>query len=230
MYFLRLNASFCCCFIIIIHLITAPALAASTIKTTIIKLSPLPITQHTVELPLNEYYALQILAFKEVSSSQVPRPYNTPLNTDQLLPVNHDSVVDLNHNDIRDDYERLLLAQYQRPEYVAMGILAAAHWNRLTTVVAQDNRISLITAMTLIANNIAINQCYYSLQQIDDTLMSPILSYFNTEQRITLKHQAEEKLLAIIATSPFTVIFEPQPCQRFTLLAESMLKTTFVAH
>ena len=84
--------------------------------------------------------------------------------------------------------------------------------------------------MTLITNNIAINQCYYSLQQIDKTLISPILNYFNTEQRITIKLQAEEKLLDIIASSSFTVVFDPQPCQRFTLLAESMLQTTLMPH
>lgn len=135
---------------------------------------------------------------------------------------------DINHNNIRDDYERLLLSQYQRPEYVAMGILAAAHWDRLLATLNQKDRILSITALSLITNNIAINQCYYSLQQVDNTLISPILNYFNTDQQLVIKDKAEEKLLAIIATSPFTITFEPQPCQRFTLLAESMLQTTFI--
>ncbi|WP_297483272.1 hypothetical protein [uncultured Photobacterium sp.] len=186
-----------------------------------IKLSPAPVTQHTVKLPLNEYHALEILALKKVSSGQVPRPYD-------LSSANDDIGVDINHNNIRDDYERLLLNQYQRPEYVAMGILAAAHWDRLIATYSQKDRIHLITAITLITNNIAINQCYYSLQQIDNTLISPILNYFNTEQHLEIKNQAEEKLLAIIATSPFTITFEPQPCQKFTLLAESMLQTTLI--
>ncbi|WP_235865833.1 hypothetical protein [Photobacterium piscicola] len=200
-------------------LVTSSTLAAP-IKT-VIKLSPVPITQHTVELPLNEYHALEILALKKVSSSQVPRPY-------EILSTNDKVMNDINHNNIRDDYERLLLSQYQRPEYVAMGILAAAHWDRLLATLNQKDRILSITALSLITNNIAINQCYYSLQQVDNTLISPILNYFNTDQQLVIKDKAEEKLLAIIATSPFTITFEPQPCQRFTLLAESMLQTTFI--
>ncbi|MEC6882068.1 hypothetical protein [Photobacterium piscicola] len=200
-------------------LVTSSTLAAP-IKT-VIKLSPDPITQHTVELPLNEYHALEILALKKVSSSQVPRPY-------EILSTNDKVMNDINHNNIRDDYERLLLSQYQRPEYVAMGILAAAHWDRLLATLNQKDRILSITALSLITNNIAINQCYYSLQQVDNTLISPILNYFNTDQQLVIKDKAEEKLLAIIATSPFTITFEPQPCQRFTLLAESMLQTTFI--
>ncbi|MEC6898604.1 hypothetical protein [Photobacterium piscicola] len=200
-------------------LVTSSTLAAP-IKT-VIKLSPDPITQHTVELPLNEYHALEILALKKVSSSQVPRAY-------EILSTNDKVMNDINHNNIRDDYERLLLSQYQRPEYVAMGILAAAHWDRLLATLNQKDRILSITALSLITNNIAINQCYYSLQQVDNTLISPILNYFNTDQQLVIKDKAEEKLLAIIATSPFTITFEPQPCQRFTLLAESMLQTTFI--
>ena len=212
----------------IISFVTAPVLASPA--KTVIKLSPPPITKHTVELPLNEYYALEILALKKVSSSQVPRPYYVTVSTKMPLSTNNDVVIDINNNNVRDDYERLLLTQYQRPEYVAMGILAAAHWDRLAATITQDDRIPSITAMTLITNNIAINQCYYSLQQIDKTLISPILNYFNTEQRITIKLQAEEKLLDIIASSSFTVVFDPQPCQRFTLLAESMLQTTLMPH
>lgn len=60
-------------FYVVTSLVTSSTLAAP-IKT-VIKLSPDPITQHTVELPLNEYHALEILALKKVSSSQVPRPY-----------------------------------------------------------------------------------------------------------------------------------------------------------
>ncbi|PST94321.1 hypothetical protein C9I86_02945 [Photobacterium sp. NCIMB 13483] len=206
-------------FYVVTSLVTSSTLAAS-IKT-VIKLSPDPITQHTVELPLNEYHALEILALKKVSSSQVPRPY-------EILSTNDKVMNDINHNNIRDDYERLLLSQYQRPEYVAMGILAAAHWDRLLATLNQKDRILSITALSLITNNIAINQCYYSLQQVDNTLISPILNYFNTDQQLVIKDKAEEKLLAIIATSPFTITFEPQPCQRFTLLAESMLQTTFI--
>lgn len=205
-------------FFVAISLLTKAILAAP-IKA-VIKLTPAPITQHTVELPLNEYHALEILALKKVSSSQVPRPYD-------VLSTNDKTMTDLNNNNIRDDYERLLLDQYQRPEYVAMGILAAAHWDRLIATHNQKDRILLITAITLITNNIAINQCYFSLQQIDNTLVSPILNYFNTDQRLAIKNQAEEKLLTIIASSPFTISFEPKPCQKFTLLAKSMLQTTF---
>lgn len=205
-------------FYVVTSLVTSSTLAAP-IKT-VIKLSPDPITQHTVELPLNEYHALEILALKKVSSSQVPRPY-------EILSTNDKVMNDINHNNIRDDYERLLLSQYQRPEYVAMGILAAAHWDRLLATLNQKDRILSITALSLITNNIAINQCYYSLQQVDNTLISPILNYFNTDQQLIIKDKAEEKLLAIIATSPFTITFEPQPCQKFMLLAESILQTTF---
>ncbi len=206
-------------FYVVTSLVTSSTLAAP-IKT-VIKLSPDPITQHTVELPLNEYHALEILALKKVSSSQVPRPY-------EILSTNDKVMNDINHNNIRDDYERLLLSQYQRPEYVAMGILAAAHWDRLLATLNQKDRILSITAFSLITNNIAINQCYYSLQQVDNTLISPILNYFNTDQQLVIKDKAEEKLLAIVATSPFTITFEPQPCQKFTHLAESMLQTTFI--
>lgn len=224
---MRLFFPVCFLFYCTMSLLTALVIA-SPIKS-IIKLSPLPITQHNVELPLNEYHALEILALRKVSSSQVPLPYDMPQNTQSLLPIDTDIVIDINHNKIRDDYERLLLTQYQRPEYVAMGVLAAAHWDRLVATHTQNDRVPSITALTLITNNIAINQCYYSLQQIDNTLISPILNYFNTEQRLAIKDQAEEKLLAIIALSPFTIIFDPQPCQRFTLLAESMLQTTFIS-
>ena len=212
-------------FIIIMDLVTGSVLAAPT--KTVIKLSPPPITQHTVELPLNEYHALAILALKEVSTGQVPRPYNAPSYSPTTSSANNVQLIDINNNNVRDDYERLLLTQYKRPEYVAMGILAAAHWDRLAATHTQEDRIPSITAITLLTNNIAINQCYYSLQQIDNTLVSPILHYFNTEQRIAIKQQAEEKLLSIIANSPFSITFVPQPCQRFTLLAESMLQTTF---
>lgn len=217
------------CFSIIIMVLVTGSVLASPSKT-VIKLSPQPLTQHTVELPLNEYHALAILALKKVSSSQVPRPYNAPLHSFTALPTNNDQLIDINNNNVRDDYERLLLTQYKRPEYVAMGVLAAAHWDRLAATHTQKDRIPLITAVTLITNNIAINQCYYSLQQIDNTLVSPILHYFNTEQRIVIKQQSEEKLLRIIALSPFSITFDPQPCQRFTLLAESMLQTTFSAN
>ncbi|SKA15404.1 hypothetical protein CZ814_01319 [Photobacterium toruni] len=209
-----------------IMILATELVLASPIKT-VIKLSPLPITQHNVELPLNEYTALEVLILKKVSSSQVPRPYDIPSTA--LLATNNNEVTDINHNNIRDDYERLLLIQYQRPEYIAMAILAAAHWDRLIATYSQSERITSITALALMTNNIAINQCYYSLQQIDNTLTSPILNYFDTEQKLTIKNKAEAKLLAIIASSPFSITFDVQPCQRFTLLAEAMLKTTLVS-
>lgn len=213
-----------CLVIITMILIMAQATASPT--KAVIKLSPAPITQQTVDLPLNEYHALKILALANVSSSQVPRPFDPPSHLVVLPTSNDDIGIDINNNNIRDDYERRLLFQYQRPEYVAMGILAAAHWDRLAASYYQEDRIPSITAITLITNNIAINQCYYALQQIDNALVSPIFHYFNTEHRQLIKQRAEDKLLDIIATSAFTVDFEPQPCQRFVLLAESMLQTT----
>ncbi|OBU16316.1 hypothetical protein AYY19_03925 [Photobacterium aquimaris] len=216
-------------FLVCLAIITTSLIMAKTVAAPIkavIKLSPEPITQQTIDLPLNEYHALKILALANVSSSQVPRPFDTPSPSIASPISDYDIGIDVNNNNIRDDYERRLLFQYQRPEYVAMGILAAAHWDRLAATYYQQDRIPSITAITLITNNIAINQCYYALQQIDNALVSPIFHYFNTEHRLLIKQQAEDKLLDIIATSAFTVDFEPQPCQRFILLAESMLQTT----
>ncbi|OBU15484.1 hypothetical protein BTN98_14405 [Photobacterium aquimaris] len=213
------------CFVITTTSLIMSVAVAAPLKA-IIKLSPEPITQQTVDLPLNEYHALKILALNNVSSSQAPRPFDTSSHSAPSLISDYDIGIDINNNNIRDDYERRLLYQYQRPEYVAMGILAAAHWDRLTASYYQDDRIPSITAIALLTNNIAINQCYYSLQQIDNALVSPIFDYFNTEHRLAIKQHAEDKLLDIIATSAFTVHFDPQPCQRFVLLAESMLQTT----
>ncbi|SMY34569.1 hypothetical protein [Photobacterium andalusiense] len=226
--YLLFSHHFLGCFFAITASLTMAMAVATPIKA-VIKLSPEPISQQTVDLPLNEYHALKILALTDVSSSQVPRPFDTPSNSTPSLISNYDIGIDINNNNIRDDYERRLLNQYQRPEYIAMGILAAAHWDRLATSYYQDERIPSITALTLITNNIAINQCYYALQQIDNALVSPIFDYFNTEHRLAIKQQAEDKLLDIIATSAFTVHFDPQPCQRFVLLAESMLQTTLTA-
>lgn len=52
------------CFSIIMMVLVTGSVLASPSKT-VIKLSPQPLTQHTVELPLNEYHALAILALKK---------------------------------------------------------------------------------------------------------------------------------------------------------------------
>lgn len=182
----------------------------------VIKLSPEAITHHNVDLPLNEYQAWQILALKQVSSRQVPAPY-TPRNEeiDGILGM------DLNHNQLRDDYERHLLSAYQRAEYVAMGVLAAEKWHTLLQLVDEKaSSLSAEQAQVMFNDHIAISQCYYSLQQIDNRLVSPILHYFNTPERLEAKYKAELLLVDIIGDNNRDIGFYIEPCQRFSTFAQ----------
>ncbi|PQJ62479.1 hypothetical protein [Photobacterium angustum] len=192
----------------------------------VIKLSPEKITQHNVDLPLNQFRALEILAEKNVSSHQVPRPYAMP-NT-----ANHNELfgLDLNQNGIRDDYERMLLTSYQRSEYVAMGILAAERWDTLLRLLhSQDQIKTRFQALELFNDNIAINQCYYSLQKKDKSLISPVLSYFNNDKLLEAKYQAELLLLDIIGDDQTNFTFHQQPCKRFADFAKSVKKGKLAA-
>ncbi|EAR53285.1 hypothetical protein SKA34_04685 [Photobacterium sp. SKA34] len=192
----------------------------------VIKLFPEKITQHNVALPLNQFRALEILAEKNVSSHQVPRPYTMPLT------ANHTEVFDsdLNDNGIRDDYERMLLKSYQRSEYVAMGILAAERWDKLLQLLHSQEQIKTsLQALELFNDNIAINQCYYSLQKIDKSLISPVLNYFNNEQLLDAKYQAELLLLDIIGNNQANLTFHQQPCKRFADFAKNVKKWKLTA-
>lgn len=192
----------------------------------VIKLSPEKITQHNVDLPLNQFRALEILAAKNVSSHQVPRPYQMP----NSIKRNELFGSDLNENGIRDDYERMLLKSYKRSEYVAMGILAAERWDKLLRLLhSQDNIKTRFQALQLFNDNIAINQCYYSLQKVDKNLISPILSYFNNDQLLDAKYQAELLLLDIIGNNQASFTFHQQPCERFADFAKSAKKGKFAA-
>ncbi|PSW67331.1 hypothetical protein C0W88_03945 [Photobacterium leiognathi subsp. mandapamensis] len=191
----------------------------------IIKLSPEKITQHNVDLPLNQFKSLEILAAKNVSSGQVPRPYQFTGNNQASL-----FGVDLNNNGIRDDYERMLLKSYQRSEYVAMGILAAERWDKLLRLLQSQESIKTpYQALELFNDTIAINQCYYSLQQIDKTLISPVLSYFNNDQLLEAKYKAELLLLDIIGSKQTSFTFHQEPCERFAEFAKKTKTTKFAA-
>ena len=209
-----------------IPLITSFHTQAEVNTPRIIKLSPEKLTQHNIDLPLNQFKSLEILATKNVSSSQVPRPYqqdDTSVNGSLFG-------VDLNNNGIRDDYERMLLKSYQRSEYVAMGILAAERWDKLLRLLqSQDTVKTQYQALELFNDNIAINQCYYSLQQIDKTLVSPVLSYFNNEQLLEAKYQAELLLLDIIGNKQTSFTFHQEPCERFAEFAKKSKTTKFAA-
>ncbi|WP_305832290.1 hypothetical protein [Photobacterium leiognathi] len=191
----------------------------------IIKLSPEKITQHNVDLPLNQFKSLEILAAKNVSSGQVPRPYQFTGNNQASL-----FGVDLNNNGIRDDYECMLLKSYQRSEYVAMGILAAERWDKLLRLLQSQESIKTpYQALELFNDTIAINQCYYSLQQIDKTLISPVLSYFNNDQLLEAKYKAELLLLDIIGSKQTSFTFHQEPCERFAEFAKKTKTTKFAA-
>ncbi|WP_305462085.1 hypothetical protein [Photobacterium leiognathi] len=191
----------------------------------IIKLSPEKITQHNVDLPLNQFKSLEILSAKNVSSGQVPRPYQFTGNNQASL-----FGVDLNNNGIRDDYERMLLKSYQRSEYVAMGVLAAERWDKLLRLLQSQESIKTpYQALELFNDTIAINQCYYSLQQIDKTLISPVLSYFNNDQLLEAKYQAELLLLDIIGSKQTSFTFHQEPCERFAEFAKKAKTTKFAA-
>lgn len=192
----------------------------------VIKLSPEKITQHNVDLPLNQFRSLEILAEKNVSSHQVPRPYIMPDTADHAELFGSD----INANGIRDDYERMLLKSYQRSEYVAMGILAAERWDKLLRLLHSQEEIKTsFQALELFNDNIAINQCYYSLQKVDKSLISPVLNYFNNDQLLDAKYQAELLLLDIIGNNQANFTFHQKPCERFADFAKSVKKGKLAA-
>ncbi|PSW00134.1 hypothetical protein [Photobacterium lipolyticum] len=175
-----------------------------------------------ISLPFNEYYALALLAKWRVSSIELPQ------HTDFFNDIDGNDIygADLNNNQIRDDYEKMLLSSYERPEYVVMGILATKKWNILFDVYTNNVQIhTLQQAKTIFIDNIAINRCYYDLQQIDRHLASPILAYFNTDDRLNAKRLAEEQLLAAIGENHHTLVFHNQPCEIFSELLKVALNS-----
>lgn len=175
-----------------------------------------------ISLPFNEYYALALLAKWRVSSTELPQ------HTDFFNDIDVGDLygTDLNNNQIRDDYEKMLLSSYERPEYVVMGILATRKWDILFDVYTNDVQThTLKQAKTIFIENMAINHCYYDLQQIDRHLASPILAYFNTDDRLNAKKFAEERLLAAIGENHHALVFYNQPCEIFSDLLKVALNS-----
>ncbi|MGF1759493.1 hypothetical protein L4D76_16420 [Photobacterium sagamiensis] len=175
-----------------------------------------------ISLPFNEYYALALLAKWRVSSAELPQ------HTDFFNGIDGNGIygADLNNNQIRDDYEKMLLSSYERPEYVVMGILATKKWDILFDVYTKNVQINTLKqAKTIFIENMAINRCYYDLQQIDRQLTSPILAYFNTDERLNAKRLAEEQLLAVIGENHHTLVFHKQPCKIFSNLIKVALNS-----
>ena len=175
-----------------------------------------------ISLPFNEYHALALLAKWRVSSAELPQ------HTDFFNGIDGNDIygADLNNNQIRDDYEKMLLSSYERPEYVVMGILATNKWNILFDVYTKKVQISTLKqAKTIFIENMAINRCYYDLQQIDPHLTSPVLAYFNTDERLTAKRLAEEQLLAVIGKNHPILVMRSQPCEIFSDLLKVALNS-----
>ncbi|OAN11485.1 hypothetical protein A3K86_21360 [Photobacterium jeanii] len=170
--------------------------------------------QHHIDLPFNQYSALKLLAKWQVSSTELPA--YTEINSELLFGS------DYNNNNVRDDYEKALLAAYKQPEYVVMGLLATSIWQRLLQLYnSPEQKLSEKEAIELLVNSMSINHCYYLLQQVDQDLMSPILIYFNTQQRLTAKKEAEHQLLSIIGNQQNKITFPNQPCTIFANLIHS---------
>ncbi|MGF1690715.1 hypothetical protein [Photobacterium kagoshimensis] len=169
---------------------------------------------HHIDLPFNQYSALSLLAKWQVSSAELPA----------FIEMNNDSLfgADGNENMVRDDYEKALLNAYQKPEYVVMGLLSTHVWQRLLQLnVNEDTITTNKEAISLLVNSMSINHCYYLLQQVDQNLMSPLLVYFNTQQRLDAKKYAEHQLLAIIGNQQHKIEFPAEPCSVFANLIHS---------
>ncbi|KXI24307.1 hypothetical protein [Photobacterium sanguinicancri] len=171
-------------------------------------------SEHHIDLPFNQYSALNLLAKWQVSSTELPAYVET--NNDNLFGT------DNNENSVRDDYEKALLNAYQKPEYVVMGLLSTYVWQRLLQLNVNTNIVTTNKeAIALLVNSMSINHCYYLLQQVDQDLMSPVLVYFNTQQRLDAKKQAEHKLLTLIGNQQNKIEFPSEPCSVFANLIHS---------
>lgn len=169
-----------------------------------------------ISLPFNEYKALELLAKWKVSTIELPLYIDTELK--DIYGA------DNNQNRVRDDYEQTLLSTYQRPEYVVMGLLAAQKWDRLLDIYTHTLQVEEVNhAKGVFTESIAINRCYYHLQTVDSSLSSPVLAYFNTDERLNAKKEAEEKLLSVIGEQHNTLSFHSEPCSVFTLLLKTAL-------
>lgn len=169
---------------------------------------------HHIDLPFNQYSALTLLAKWQVSSTELPA----------FIEMSNDSLfgTDENENSVRDDYEKALLNAYQKPEYVVMGLLSTHVWQRLLQLNVDVNTIKTNKeAISLLVNSMSINHCYYLLQQVDQNLMSPLLVYFNTQQRLDAKKNAEHQLLTIIGNQQHKIEFPTEPCSVFANLIHS---------
>ena len=120
----------------------------------------------------------------------------------------------------------MLLSSYERPEYVVMGILATKKWDILFDVYTKNAQINTLKqAKTIFIENMAIKRCYYDLQQIDREITSPILAFFNTDERLNAKRLAEEQLLAAIGKNHPTFALQSQPCEIFSDLLKVALNS-----
>lgn len=172
--------------------------------------------KENTELPFNEYNALKLLAKWKVSTIELP------VYIDQELKDIYGA--DNNQNQVRDDYEKMLLSTYQRPEYVVMGLLAAKEWDRLLDIYNNTVKIEDTNqAKALIGGNNAIRECYFQLQKIDNTLISPVQAFFNSDERLNAKKQAEGNLLSMLEKQHKTPTFHNKPCSVFTHLLKTAL-------
>ncbi|MGF1683128.1 hypothetical protein [Photobacterium minamisatsumaniensis] len=167
------------------------------------------------KLPLNQYSALNVLAKFSVSTIQLPVGSSENANT-----LKGD---DLNQNTIRDDFERALLCRYTRPEFVAMGVLAAIKWSQLLNL--DSNKAAQLESYEIheiLNSNTAISQCYQQLSNIEPSLPASIGIYFNNQQRHRAKKYALQTLIQLSGTPKITSQYA-QPCDVFNVLVEEVL-------
>ncbi|MGF1723468.1 hypothetical protein [Photobacterium nomapromontoriensis] len=149
----------------------------------------------SVELPINQYTAFQTLVNFQISSIQLP--INIEEEPITLMGT------DLNENSVRDDYEETLLKNYQQPEYVAMGILAAKQWQQIVNIVSDtDWQASEREAHFMLNTDKAITQCYNNLRKQQPDLFLPADAYFNTSLRTAARQAATRKLINAIDKAP----------------------------
>ncbi|MGF1687602.1 hypothetical protein L4C36_13025 [Photobacterium japonica] len=167
-------------------------------------------------VPINQFHALQVLANFKISSSQLP------IGIDN----NHRSLLgeDANENDIRDDFEASLLANYQQPEYVAMGALAAHHWQTMLQVMSKNDwRPNERDAHLMLNTHKAIDRCYASLLKENPDMFQPSAVYFNTPQRLAAQISVKKILRFSIDSTPHEHIISvnyDKPCDVFMYLAD----------
>ncbi|PSW20338.1 hypothetical protein C9I98_09825 [Photobacterium sanctipauli] len=169
--------------------------------------------EDSLNIPINQYTALNILAKFKISTAELPN--GTGDNQDGLIGD------DLNKNTIRDDFERALLSTYQQPEFVAMGVLASIKWSQLfildlsSTV---DQNHSELLALTM--DNLAIDACYEQLVKAIPMLQNPKTSFFNTPVRQQAKQQIEQQIRKRVPVQSFQETHYKHPCDVFKVLIE----------